>query len=106
MVHTKIKSSCKTWTCKLVRTPKLIALCKKIAHNSFIIGFKYDPRTTYNALINSAKDLMRSSKLDAVVANTVINGRYKAYIVTEGSVSSPAASKNELIKKLASLLYA
>ena len=71
-----------------------------------IIGFKYDPRTTYNALIKNAKDLMCSSRLDAVVANTVINGRYKAYIVTEGAVSSPAGSKGELIKKLLSLLCA
>ncbi|MFA6384286.1 MAG: phosphopantothenoylcysteine decarboxylase [Candidatus Omnitrophota bacterium] len=105
MAHSKIKSSIKSWTCKLVRTPKLIDRIKKVAPNSFALGFKFDPRTTRNSLLKAADRLMRSSNVDAVVANTVINGKYQAYIVTPGNVSGCIGSKNDLVKKLVKLFF-
>jgi phosphopantothenoylcysteine synthetase/decarboxylase len=103
MAHSKIKSSVKAWTCKLVRTPKLIDRIKKVAPNSFTVGFKFDPRTTRNLLLKAAEQLMRSSNVDAVVANTVINGKYQAYVVNPADVSGCIASKNDLVKKLVKL---
>ena len=104
MTHSKIKSCKKAWTMKLIRTPKLIERIKKVAPNSFAIGFKFDPRTTKNTLLKSAEELMLSSQLDAVVANTVINGRYHAFIVTPDSVSGSIDSKSMLVKKITKLL--
>ncbi|MFA5100366.1 MAG: phosphopantothenoylcysteine decarboxylase [Candidatus Omnitrophota bacterium] len=104
IAHSKIKSSIKSWTCKLVRTPKLIDRIKKVAPNSFTVGFKFDPRTTKNSLINAAEQLMRSSNLDAIVANTVINGKYQAYLLTGTNVSGSIGSKKDLVKKVIKLL--
>jgi len=104
MVHSKIKSDMKCWTIKMMRTPKLIERIKKVSPGSFAIGFKFDPRTTKNALINSARKLMETSSVDAVVANTVVNGKYQAYIVTPKSVSAAVATKNELAKRITKLL--
>jgi phosphopantothenoylcysteine synthetase/decarboxylase len=103
MAHSKIKSSIKNWTCKLVRTPKLIDRIKKVAPNSFAVGFKFDPRTTKNSLLKAAGELMQSSNLDAVVANTVINGKYQAFIVTPACVSGCIGSKKDLAKKIIKL---
>ncbi|MCU0651017.1 MAG: phosphopantothenoylcysteine decarboxylase [Candidatus Omnitrophica bacterium] len=102
--HTKIKSDMQSLNLRLVRTPKLIERIKKIAHNSYTIGFKFDPRTTKNVLLKSARELLKSSDLDAVVANTVINGSYHAFILTPDSVSGSILSKKDLAGKLIKLL--
>jgi phosphopantothenoylcysteine synthetase/decarboxylase len=104
MAHSKIKSSVRSWTCRLVRTPKLIERLKKVAPNSFAVGFKFDPRTTQNTLIKAAQELMQTSNLDAVVANTIMNGKYQAYIVTPAEISRAIGSKADLVNKLAKLL--
>ena len=103
VAHSKIKSSIKSWTCKLIRTPKLIDRIKKVAPNSFAVGFKFDPRTTKNLLLKAANRLLQSSNLDAVVANTVINGKYQAYIITADNVSGCIGSKKDLVKKMIKL---
>jgi phosphopantothenoylcysteine decarboxylase / phosphopantothenate---cysteine ligase len=104
VAHAKIDSHINSWQCKLIRTPKLVELIKKIAPNTYAVGFKFDPRITKNALLKSAQTIMQSARLDAVVANTIVNGKYQAYLVTQNSISETIPSKAELVKKLIALI--
>lgn len=104
IIHSKIKSDKKLWNIQMVRQPKLIDRIKKVSPGSYAIGFKFDPRTTRKALIDSAKKLIESTKVDAVVANTVVNGKYAAFIVRPGGVSGEITNKLSLAKSIAKLI--
>lgn len=96
----KVKSGIRQWSLDLVPTPKIINLIKKIDHSLFLVGFKFEPRSSRNELIDKARILMHNSQADLVVANTIYNGRYNAYIVSQKKVSGLIYSRNELDKTL------
>jgi len=96
----KIKSGIKQWNLKLVPTPKIIDSIKKLDRSLFLVGFKFEPQSPKNELINKARILIRHSQADLVVANTIYSGRYNAYIVSQGKVSDAMHSRNELVKTL------
>lgn len=97
----KISSHNQRVRLELVPTTKLIRLVKKFQPQTVLVGFKYEIGLKKNALIKEARDLMHSSCADVVVANTLMNGKYCAYIVrNNGIVSSEIHSKTVLAKAL------
>ncbi|MCM8791953.1 MAG: phosphopantothenoylcysteine decarboxylase [Candidatus Omnitrophica bacterium] len=99
----KVKSNFKEWKIKLVPTEKLIDLIKKLAPSSFLIGFKFELNITESLLIKNAKSLLKRIGLNLVIANTISNKDYKAYIVDE-EVKGPYFSRVDLAKQLINIL--
>lgn len=96
----KIKSGIKNWKINLVPTIKIIDLIKKINRSLFLVGFKFEPEAQKNKLIKKAKNLMSRANLDLVVANTIKNNRYWAYIVNHHRIYGPIINKKNLVKEL------
>jgi phosphopantothenoylcysteine decarboxylase/phosphopantothenate--cysteine ligase len=96
----KFSSRKKIWRLNLVPTEKIINRIKKIDRSLFLVGFKFEPATTKIKLLKEAKGLIEHSGADLVVANTVDNGRYAAYLVGAGKIYGQASSKTTLADKL------
>jgi phosphopantothenoylcysteine decarboxylase/phosphopantothenate--cysteine ligase len=99
-VKGKIKSDLKECKLKLIRTPKLIDLIKKISPSAFLVGFKFEMDPSKGNLIRSAERLLNQAQLDCVVANTTKENKYQAYIVGRNKVSSLIRNKKELTRRL------
>jgi phosphopantothenoylcysteine synthetase/decarboxylase len=97
----KVNSGLKNWKICLKPTAKIIDLVKKIAPGILLVGFKFAPDTNKAGLIKSTKALMLRSGLDLAVANTLIGGRYRAYILSGDKISPVLTSKEELAAQLA-----
>jgi phosphopantothenoylcysteine synthetase/decarboxylase len=112
----KINSDLRKFNLKLVPTPKLVDLIKKIDGSVLAVAFKFEPhikvnpaprskrrdftRCGVNRLISRAKTLLRRCEMDLVVANSIVNGRYRAYILSKDKITGPIPSKNNLAKEL------
>lgn len=97
----KVSSGLSRFRIELVPNQKLLDLFKKIDRSLKIIAFKFEIGINKPDLIKKAKELLKRSKADLVVANTVIKGRYSAYIVSScNSISKILRSKRDLTDKL------
>jgi phosphopantothenoylcysteine decarboxylase/phosphopantothenate--cysteine ligase len=96
----KVKSGIKQWSVDLVATPKIIDMIKKIDPHIFLVGFKFEPKLAKARLINQAKILLKHSEAELVVANSIYNAHYNAYLISREKVSPILRSKNELADKL------
>lgn len=97
----KISSGRKRFTLALIPAPKLVDRIKKIDRSLFAAAFKFETEPEKGVLINKAKLLLKRANLDMVVANTISQGRYTAYIIDKkGRISGPILSKEGLAKKL------
>lgn len=96
----KIKSAIKKWTLDLIPTEKIIDLIKNIDRSLFTVGFKFEPEAQKNSLIKEAKALLCRSNLDLAVANTVVNKKYRAFIIDGNQIYGPLLSKEVLADKL------
>jgi phosphopantothenoylcysteine decarboxylase/phosphopantothenate--cysteine ligase len=91
-------------TLNLVATPKLIKDIKRLSPESFLIGFKLEPRLNPKNIFNTVKSLFISSGCDLVVANTLTNG-YQGFIVNaDGDVLAKTKSKQRMAKELIKIL--
>ncbi len=100
----KVKSGIKHWQLNLVPTEKVINAIKKIDHGIFLVGFKFEPNANKDRLMQSAKALIRRAGLNLAVANTVNQGRYKAYIVNKNKTRGPFLNRDYLVKGLIKIL--
>lgn len=96
----KIKSGIKGWQFNLVPTEKIIDLIKKIDANIFLVGFKFEPNANKEKLIKNTEVLMRRSRLNMAVANTINRERYKAYIVNNDKIDGPFLNRDYLTRGL------
>lgn len=96
----KIDSRQKRMDLNLVAAPKLVNLFKKLNRSLFLVAFKFEPHLKGARLINKAKTLFKQANADLVVANTVENGHYRAYIVSREQVKGPVSSKIKLAEGL------
>lgn len=101
----KISSGIKNLTLRLEPAPKIIDLFRKADESIFLAGFKFEPGAKRNTLIREARALMRSSRLDLVVANTVSADKYSAYIIDESNIGGQFLSRQALAAGLAGYLY-
>ncbi|MFA5145704.1 MAG: phosphopantothenoylcysteine decarboxylase [Candidatus Omnitrophota bacterium] len=96
----KIKSDKKKLKIDLFPTPKIIDLVKKIDKSVILVGFKFEPGAEKSALLKKAKALMSRSHSDLVVANTIRNNHYQAYIMDKQKACGPFSDKKDMIRKL------
>jgi len=74
---TKIKSDLRRITVKLKRAPKIIDQIKKIQKDVFLVGFKAETNSSRSKLIDEAKNKMKESSADLMVANDIGSRKYK-----------------------------
>ena len=96
----KIKSGYKSLKLNLVPTPKIINLVKKIDPAIFLVGFKFEPVASKLKLIKEARRLIYNTQADFVVANTMKEGNYLAYLVMDDKQSEPIFAKKDLVENL------
>ncbi len=75
----KKKSDMQEWTIKLVRTPKVIDMIKKISPATLLVGFKLEINITPEGLEESARKLMEHSGAEIVVANDIAHIKQSGY---------------------------
>jgi phosphopantothenoylcysteine decarboxylase/phosphopantothenate--cysteine ligase len=102
--NSKVRSGLKNWQLKLVPTIKIIDLLKKISPHSIVVGFKFERNFEKNEIIKKAGALMERANLDLVVANSIKNGRYLAYIIGSNGIYGPMLNKKAMSNKLISLI--
>ncbi len=100
----KVRSGLKNWRLNLVPTTKIIDAIKKVNKSLFLVGFKFEPKATKIKLIHESRILLERKSCDLVVANTVKDGRYTAYIIQKDKVFGPIFKKEKLVKDLAGKL--
>ena len=100
----KIKSGIRKWRLNLIPTPKIIDLIKKIDSALFLVGFKFEPGVSKQLLLKKAKNLMNAALLDLVVANSICNSRYAAYIMSKDKTYGVFRNKNSLTDKLIQMI--
>ena len=77
----KISSNLKEFKLDLVPTTKIIHAIKKVRPQTFLVGFKLETPTKKEYLLSRAATLFKKAKCDLVVANVLIDGHYKAYLI-------------------------
>ncbi|MFA5411215.1 MAG: phosphopantothenoylcysteine decarboxylase [Candidatus Omnitrophota bacterium] len=100
----KVASGRKEWRINLVPTTRIIDLIKRIDRHLFAVGFKFEPGCPKGILLKEARALMQGSGVDAVVANTALQGRYSAFILSRQKAYGPFNSKDKLSDNLTSYL--
>ncbi len=96
----KVKSGVKSWRINLVPTDKIIDRVRIIDRGFFLVGFKFQPDSDRGELIQSARTLIRRAGLNLAVANTIKQGRYKAYLVTKNKIKGPFYDRGYLARGL------
>lgn len=96
----KIKSGKKSWGIKLIPTVKIIDALKRLDSSLFTVGFKFEPAARPQFLLASAKRMLERANLDVAVANSIHNGRYKAYILDSNKIYGPYLNKGYLAERL------
>ena len=96
----KVKADLKHWQLNLVPTEKIIDGVRKIDRSLFLVGFKFEPDTDKGELIQRARALIRRAGLNLAVANTIKQGRYKAYLVTKNKIRGPFSGRDYLARGL------
>lgn len=100
----KIKSGSLNFQLKLAPTKKIINLLKKIRPLALVVGFKFEPQAKKSVLLEKAKCLLDNSGVDFVVANSMKNNRYIAYVLGVSQIYGPMLSKRDLTDGLISLI--
>ena len=100
----KISSSLKGIKINLIPTEKIIDKLKKIDKNLFVVGFKFSPEATAANIKKEAKNMFLRSGVDLVIANTLRNSRYLAYILTASRTLGPFNEKRMMAYKLLEVL--
>jgi phosphopantothenoylcysteine decarboxylase / phosphopantothenate---cysteine ligase len=92
----KVSSQRDSWKINLVPTRKLINSFKNNRADLLTVGFKFQPVSSRAGLIAKGRKLLKQADLDLVVANSIRNGVYQAYILDSNSQYGPFLSKREM----------
>jgi len=102
----KIKSTKNLLTIKLKKAPKIIDHIKKLQKDVFLIGFKAETDISKKELLVQAKQKLRDSKADMIIANDIGKKYFKdtryneLLIVDSKTVVTIGRNKKERIVKL------
>ena len=102
----KIKSTKNSLTIELKKAPKIIDHIKKLQKDVFLIGFKAETDISKKELVVRAKQKLRDSKADMIIANDIGKKYFKdtryneLLIVDSESVVAIGRNKKERIAKL------
>lgn len=102
---TKIKSTKEKLIIKLRRAPKIIDQIKKLQRDVFLVGFKAEADVSKQKLIESARNKMRESHADMIIANDVgtkyaKNPDYNEIHIIDNTkvISSGRRTKDQIVK--------
>lgn len=102
---TKIKSTKESLVIKLRKAPKIIDQIKRFQKDVFLVGFKAEANVSKQKLIESARNKMRESHADMIIANDVGTEYAKnpdfneIHIIDETKViSSGRKTKDQIVK--------
>ncbi|MFM7796894.1 MAG: phosphopantothenoylcysteine decarboxylase, partial [Candidatus Nitrosotenuis sp.] len=70
-IKSKIKSDKPNLIIKLQKAPKIIDSIKKLQKGVFLVGFKAETNITKQKLVESAKNKMKESNSDMIIANDI-----------------------------------
>ena len=102
----KIKSTKNSLTIELKKAPKIIDHIKKLQKDVFLIGFKAETDISKKELVVRAKQKLRDSKADMIIANDIGKKYFKdtryneLLIVDSETVLTIGRNKKEKIAKL------
>ena len=102
----KIKSTRNSLTIELKKAPKIIDHIKKLQKDVFLIGFKAETDISKKELVLRAKQKLRDSKADMIIANDIGKKYFKdiryneLLIVDSKTVVTIGRNKKERIAKL------
>lgn len=96
----KVKSGFRGWRLNLKPAPKIINVIRRLSPASFLIGFKFELGSTKDNLIRQANRLLKTARLDLVVANTVQNNRYRSFILYQKKEYGPFSAKSRMAGEL------
>jgi len=102
----KIKSTKNSLTIQLKKAPKIIDHIKKLQKDAFLIGFKAETDISKKELVVRAKQKLKDSKADMIIANDIGKKYFKdtsyneLLIVDSKTVVTIGRNKKELISKL------
>jgi phosphopantothenoylcysteine decarboxylase/phosphopantothenate--cysteine ligase len=102
----KIKSTRNSLTIELKKAPKIIDHIKKLQKDVFLIGFKAETDISKKELLVQAKQKLRDSKADMIIANDIGKKYFKdtryneLLIVDSKTVVTIGRNKKERIVKL------
>lgn len=96
----KMRSGISRLTLRLVPTPKILDTMKKLDPSLRVVAFKFEPRAAKATLCAHARQLLKRSHADIVVANTAHGKKYTAYLVESAKITGPLDSKEALVETL------
>ena len=100
----KISSKKEEWMIKLVRTPKVIKIIRRMWPETYLVGFKLEVNKKKDELVNIARDFLKESKADLVVVNDsqdISDKRHVAYFVSHNFyLSDQFRNKKEIAEGL------
>ncbi|MFH1654996.1 MAG: phosphopantothenoylcysteine decarboxylase [Candidatus Omnitrophota bacterium] len=96
----KIKSYLKKLSLNLILTPKLADRVKKVNPKSFFVIFKLEEGVSKKTLVERAFKLLKHTKADLVVANTLKDNYYKAYLIDKDKKIIGFVNSKEKLAKL------
>lgn len=101
----KKKSDEDVWNIRLVRTPKVIEMMRKLMPDAFFAGFKLEVGVTEEELVERAGVLQNKYLLDIVIANDIyrVNEEHHEalFIGRENQIIERTFTKKEIAEKLA-----
>ena len=100
----KISSLRKNWKINLIPTKKLIKGLRKYDADLFTVGFKFEPNTDKDKLLEKGRALLEVQDLDIVVANSNKNKGYQAYILDGLNKYGPFLTKTKMAIGLSRLM--
>ncbi|MDD5109163.1 MAG: phosphopantothenoylcysteine decarboxylase [Candidatus Omnitrophica bacterium] len=104
IIQCKVSSLRKSWKLNLVPTEKLINNLKIYQPQLFTVGFKFEPNTNKNKLIEKGRILQEQANLNLVVANSDKNSGYQAYILDKQDNYGPFLTKTKMAIYLSNLI--
>ncbi|MFQ5886028.1 MAG: phosphopantothenoylcysteine decarboxylase [Anaerolineae bacterium] len=104
----KVPSGREEWLIRLVKTPKVIKMMRRLAPQAFLVGFKLEVGSREEALIAIAHRSLLANKADLVVANDLLQierGNHVGYLVNpEGELVARAEGKGEIARRLIEII--
>ena len=96
----KIPSGKKDFSLELAPTPKIVDSIKRQDPELMLVAFKFETQAGQRELRREAEILSKRCQAEIVVANTIRNNLYEAFIVRKGGICGPFGSKKTLAKNL------
>lgn len=103
----KTSTKKKSWSIKLVPTPKIISQIKRWSPKTFLVGFKLEVGVTQKELLARARSLLKTARCDLVLANQLTEGtdtEHHGFLLdAHGHVVAEARGKEKLAKLIMQL---